>query len=177
MTQLDSDDNKLLYNLLDQICQRFTGHELILIEANRYLLVQNDENNEFLFRQISASISQFANGTVFFGQSFFFDSYTDFNIAQQQALSALKTCMFYQQDSILSYEQILDNSVLQISRENEKTLHIALASRDADKSINEITSLLRVVINAKISARTDTIIFRRAFKHLYQRITGKKFFC
>lgn len=51
---------------------------------------------------------------------FFFDSYTDFNIAQQQALSALKTCMFYQQDSILSYEQILDNSVLQISRENEK---------------------------------------------------------
>lgn len=85
--------------------------------------------------------------------------------------------MFYQQDSILSYEQILDNSVLQISRENEKTLHIALASRDADKSINEITSLLRVVINAKISARTDTIIFRRAFKHLYQRITGKKFFC
>lgn len=52
MTQLDSDDNKLLYNLLDQICQRFTGHELILIEANRYLLVQNDENNEFLFRQI-----------------------------------------------------------------------------------------------------------------------------
>ncbi len=57
--------------------------------------------------------------------------------------------MFYQQDSILSYEQILDNSVLQISRENEKTLHIALASRDADKSINEITSLLRVVINAK----------------------------
>lgn len=75
--------------------------------------------------------------------------YTDFNIAQQQALSALKTCMFYQQDSILSYEQILDNSVLQISRENEKTLHIALASRDADKSINEITSLLRVVINAK----------------------------
>lgn len=41
MTQLDSDDNKLLYNLLDQICQRFTGHELILIEANRYLLVQN----------------------------------------------------------------------------------------------------------------------------------------
>ena len=149
MTQLDSDDNKLLYNLLDQICQRFTGHELILIEANRYLLVQNDENNEFLFRQISASISQFANGTVFFGQSFFFDSYTDFNIAQQQALSALKTCMFYQQDSILSYEQILDNSVLQISRENEKTLHIALASRDADKSINEITSLLRVVTNAK----------------------------
>lgn len=57
--------------------------------------------------------------------------------------------MFYQEDSILSYEQILNNSVLQISRENEKTLHIALSSRDADKSINEITSLLRVVTNAK----------------------------
>ena len=143
------DDNKLLYNLLDQICQRFKGHELILIKTNRYLLVQNDENNEFLYRQISASINQFANGTVLFGQSSFFDSYTDFSIAQQQALSALKTCMFYQEDSILSYEQILNNSVLQISRENEKTLHIALSSRDADKSINEITSLLRVVTNAK----------------------------
>ena len=149
MAQLGSDDNKLLYNLLDQICQRFKGHELILIKTNRYLLVQNDENNEFLYRQISASINQFANGTVLFGQSSFFDSYTDFSIAQQQALSALKTCMFYQEDSILSYEQILNNSVLQISRENEKTLHIALSSRDADKSINEITSLLRVVTNAK----------------------------
>ena len=68
MAQLGSDDNKLLYNLLDQICQRFKGHELILIKTNRYLLVQNDENNEFLYRQISASINQFANGTVLFGQ-------------------------------------------------------------------------------------------------------------
>lgn len=86
MAQLGSDDNKLLYNLLDQICQRFKGHELILIKTNRYLLVQNDENNEFLYRQISASINQFANGTVLFGQSSFFDSYTDFSIAQQRVL-------------------------------------------------------------------------------------------
>ena len=84
--------------------------------------------------------------------------------------------MFYQQDSILSYEQILDNSVLQISRENEKTLHIALASRDADKSINEITSLLRVVINAKYPLEQIQSYLDELFKHLYQRITGKKFF-
>ena len=52
----DADRDKMIYNLLDQLCQRHPGNEIISVDANTYLLIQNTYDNNFLYRQISATM-------------------------------------------------------------------------------------------------------------------------
>ena len=137
-----SDRNELIYSILEQICQRYSGNEIIALDEKNYLIIQNNENNEFLFRQISAAIKQYANQTVYFGQSDFFISYADFNLALQQASDALVSCIFYEQDSLLSYKQLNQDIFLQISKEQEQNLYISLSAGDEVSSCSQITALL-----------------------------------
>ena len=60
----DDNRSKMIYNLLNQLCQAHPGNELFSLDEKGYLIIQNAEKNDFLCRQISAAMKQYANATL-----------------------------------------------------------------------------------------------------------------
>ena len=102
------DDNrrKMIYNLLNQLCQRYPGNELFSLDEKGYLIIQNAEKNDFLCRQISAAMKQYANQTVYFGISPRLKDYSVFKDGLKQAEDTLNTCVFYEQTEPLTFRML-----------------------------------------------------------------------
>ena len=66
----------MIYNLLNQICERYSGQELFSLDEKGYLLISNTKKDLLLCRQIGAAMKQYANQTVYFGISPLSVSYT-----------------------------------------------------------------------------------------------------
>lgn len=84
----------MIYNLLNQICERYPGQELFSLDEKGYLLISNTKKDLLLCRQIGAAMKQYANQTVYFGISPLLKDETSFKAGMKQAEEALSACIF-----------------------------------------------------------------------------------
>lgn len=70
----------MIYNLLNQICERYSGQELFSLDEKGYLLISNTKKDLLLCRQIGAAMKQYANQTVYFGISPLLKDETSFKL-------------------------------------------------------------------------------------------------
>ena len=57
----DTNRKNMIYNLLNQICERYSGQELFSLDEKGYLLISNTKKDLLLCRQIGAAMKQYAN--------------------------------------------------------------------------------------------------------------------
>ena len=137
------DDNrrKMIYNLLNQLCQRYPGNELFSLDEKGYLIIQNAEN-DFLCRQISAAMKQYANQTVYFGISPRLKDYSVFKDGLKQAEDTLNTCVFYEQTEPLTFRMLTSAGFPFITSCLAQKLYISLSSGNTEKSCELISRFL-----------------------------------
>lgn len=138
------DDNrrKMIYNLLNQLCQRYPGNELFSLDEKGYLIIQNAEKNDFLCRQISAAMKQYANQTVYFGISPRLKDYSVFKDGLKQADDTLNTCVFYEKTEPLTFQMLTSASFPFITSCLAQKLYISLSSGNTEKSCELISRFL-----------------------------------
>ncbi|HIT89130.1 MAG TPA: response regulator [Candidatus Merdenecus merdavium] len=134
--------NKIIYNVLDQICNRYEGLEIVPIEETGYLLIQDATKMENLYRQISAAMKEYANSTINFGISCPLNDYKDFSTGFQQAEEALIVCNFYEMHNTIEYEQISQDDIPFITNELDQELYDALLSENQEKACKISTYLM-----------------------------------
>lgn len=171
----DADRDKMIYNLLDQLCQRHPGNEIISVDANTYLLIQNTYDNNFLYRQISATMKQYANRTVYYGISSILKDYVSFCSGIQQAKEALNSCIFYKKASPLSYEMLTTENFPSITNTQEQELHVSLATGNRNKS-NELVSQLTILLNDGIFFTSKCYSYLVELLNIYVRVAREQNF-
>ena len=129
-------------NLLNQLCQRYPGNELFSLDEKGYLIIQNAEKNDFLCRQISAAMKQYANQTVYFGISPRLKDYSVFKDGLKQADDTLNTCVFYEKTEPLTFQMLTSAGFPFITSCLAQKLYISLSSGNTEKSCELISRFL-----------------------------------
>lgn len=89
------ESDMLIYNILDQICKRHPGNEIIPMEQEGYLVIHSSGNWRSLRTQISASMKEYANAKIYIGSSGILNNYREFRSGIQQSKESLECSLFY----------------------------------------------------------------------------------
>lgn len=130
----DTNRKNMIYNLLNQICERYSGQELFSLDEKGYLLISNTKKDLLLCRQIGAAMKQYANQTVYFGISPLLKDETSFKARMKQAEEALSACIFYERSEPLPYPLLTSVGFPFITDSQAQELYIALSSGNSEKS-------------------------------------------
>ena len=130
----DTNRKNLIYNLLNQICERYPGQELFSLDEKGYLLISNTKKDLLLCRQIGAAMKQYVNQTVYFGISPLLKDETSFKAGMKQAEEALSACIFYERSEPLPYPLLTSVGFPFITDSQAQELYIALSSGNSEKS-------------------------------------------
>lgn len=130
----DTSRKNMIYNLLNQICERYPEQELFSLDEKGYLLISNTEKSPLLCRQISAAMKQYANQTVYFGISPLLKDEFSFAEGMKQAEEALSACVFYERKEPLPYPALTSVGFPFITNSLAQEFYIALSSGNSEKS-------------------------------------------
>lgn len=138
----DDNRDRMIYNLLTQLCQRYPGNEIVSMDRREYLMILSAGENPFLFHQISAAMEQYANRSTFFGISSCLKDYTDFHLGYTQAEEALHAATFYQHKGPVSYTKLTEERFPSINASTAQKLYIYLSSADGNQAVSLVKELL-----------------------------------
>lgn len=132
----------LLYNILDQICKRQPGNEIVPMEKEGFLIIHSGKSERRLYMQIAAAMSGYANTRVFFGSSELQSGYQKFEIGIIQSEEALKCAVFYEIGNEIYYHDICREHIPAFTYREEQELFHSLMAGNREKAEMTLTVLL-----------------------------------
>lgn len=133
----------MLYNILEQICKRYTFKELVFLENGVYLLISKGEVCKCLYHQISASMKEYANCEVYFGVSDILYGYQEFVKGIGQAETALKCSIFHQNEQKTEYDNLNHTHITPFTCQQEQELFDSLMIGNKKK----VYDILKIILN------------------------------
>ena len=145
----NTDQNKqgdtLIYNILDQICKRQPGNEIIPLEKEGFLVIHSKGSWKNIRTQISASMKEYANTRVYFGSSQLLNDYQDFESGMRQSKKALECSVFYNRTEEIEYQNICSSSIPAFSYQKEQELYQALLSASKERAWEVCGQMLKTL--------------------------------
>lgn len=141
-TEQSKQSETLIYNILDQICKRQSGNEIVPLEKEGFLIIHNKGSWHNIRTQISASMKEYANTRVYFGSSQLLNSYQDFETGMKQSKKALECSVFYDRAEETEYKDICSSSIPTFTYQQEQELYQALLSSNKEHAWNVCRQML-----------------------------------
>ena len=132
----------LIYNILDQICKRQPGNEIIPLEKEGFLVIHSKGCWKNIRTQISASMKEYANTRVYFGSSQLLNDYQDFETGMIQSKKALECSAFYDRTEETEYQDICSSSIPAFTYQQEQRLYQALLSANKEHAWDVCSHIL-----------------------------------
>ena len=135
----------MIYNILDQICKRQPGNEIIPLEKEGFLVIHSKGSWKNIRTQISASMKEYANTRVYFGSSQLLNDYQDFESGMRQSKKALECSVFHNRTEETEYQNICSSSIPAFSYQKEQELYQALLSASKERAWEVCGQMLKTL--------------------------------
>ncbi len=134
-------ESEMFYNILDQICKRQAGTEIISLGNEEFLIIHNREGKR-LHMQIAAAMNSYANRRIFFGSSEPLQNYQNFAEGMSQAEEALECAAFYEAEDEIRYSGLSRERIPPLTYHEEQVLSHALLTGNSGKAVEYVQKLL-----------------------------------